>query len=135
MADDRPTPVVFLVDRTPQWLDFGQSTLRQAGYTVRTAPDLETLLSRGITRDSLVLVDASLAQPKLENARSMIRSITALGAKLVLMLATTVKAADLGLAFSLGAQDCVDKQYSAPGLLQAVGVLSSDLPHSKSRID
>lgn len=122
---------VLVIDSQQDWLEFCETTLREHGYDVYTAPTVQAaqafLTTYPDLNVTLILVDAQFL---FREDGSVIAALSqsGIGSKrsVVVLFPVLLTPARVQMAYELGASDCVDKPYSATALLDLTEQMFAD---------
>ena len=113
-------PLIFVVDDQPEIRQLARKCLEEAGYVVRTFPDLDNLSEATVEPASLILVALKLAGDySFGNGHQLVRNSALKKTPWIVLLDDSSEAHRLA-ALESGAADCIVKPFSPRELLARV---------------
>ncbi len=111
---------ILTIDPHSEWLDFAEQTLRDAGYDVAVALDLEKALDLYANQGfDLVLIGLAEVERHLKKLPQL-TSKPGYAKRFVVMFPVHQDFDKVRIFFKAGAYDCVDKPFEADRLLAMV---------------
>ena len=120
---------ILLVDSQQNWLEFAKKILVDAGFDVKTVPDIKEaqhLLSTDRNDFALILVDLDSVAEDIATFREITRTESGRKRPIVVLFPSELTPVDMSSIFRLGAYDCVNKRYGRQGLLNLVNEQLAD---------
>jgi DNA-binding response OmpR family regulator len=127
---------ILVADNQPEWGAFSEQVLEKEGYDVSVAStvvDLKHLVE--VDGYDLILVNADLMRGEFVEAIRQLFTRNADKAFIVVSMPSVRyrEVQETRMAFKLGAKDCVDKPFSAEGLLRLVRQLVDEFVRRPAR--
>jgi DNA-binding NtrC family response regulator len=122
---------VLLVDTEVRWLEFGQTALTEAGYSVDIDRSADGACHYLQDRDfGLVVVDLKEAEHQVSSLRQISDIQSRKGYRVIVVFPTSLTPGCMRKMFKLGVHDCVDKEYASDGLGNLVNMQFAEIEGS-----